>query len=240
MTHSSVKASQVTASEFDLILRKTLEDHRVSRGERRVLRQILDELDPDDHQMAFLRHRAFAVAHDELTSPEARAVLSWLEEIVKLMVSNTSESQLAETRSEAWFSPDDDCVEAIVSRLEKVRKTAEICVFTITDNRISSAMLDCHHRGVDIRVITDNDKSEDRGSDITRLDDSGIPVRLDQTAYHMHHKFAIFDRRLLLTGSYNWTRSAAEVNEENILATAERRLVELFSRQFERLWLKLA
>ena len=52
----------------------------------------------------------------------------------------------------------------------------------------------------------------------------------------MHHKFALFDRRLLVTGSYNWTRGAAEGNYENIVVIDHRRLVEQYCEEFDRLW----
>ena len=52
----------------------------------------------------------------------------------------------------------------------------------------------------------------------------------------MHHKFAISDNKLLLNGSYNWTRSASTENNENISITNDLRLVSLFQNEFERLW----
>ena len=55
----------------------------------------------------------------------------------------------------------------------------------------------------------------------------------------MHHKFAIFDRQRLLTGSYNWTRSAADYNEENFIITEEPVLLEEFKKQFDQLWSQL-
>ena len=63
-------------------------------------------------------------------------------------------------------------------------------------------------------------------------------MRVDRTQYHMHHKFAVFDERLLLTGSYNWTRGAAEHNEENFIITSEQRFVHSFSNLFGKLWSK--
>ena len=33
----------------------------------------------------------------------------------------------------------------------------------------------------------------------------------------MHQKFAVIDRINVLTGSYNWTRSAEAFNDENLL-----------------------
>jgi phosphatidylserine/phosphatidylglycerophosphate/cardiolipin synthase-like enzyme len=112
----------------------------------------------------------------------------------------------------------------------------DLCVFTITDNAVSREIYEAFRRGVKIRLITDNDKSYDRGSDVEDLDRSGIPIRIDQTDAHMHHKFAIFDGKTLLNGSYNWTRSAFTKNEENVLVTDDARFIKRFQGEFDRLW----
>ena len=52
----------------------------------------------------------------------------------------------------------------------------------------------------------------------------------------MHHKFAVFDHSQVITGSYNWTRSAAEHNRENLVISHDPQLVEPYQRAFERLW----
>ena len=91
-----------------------------------------------------------------------------------------------------------------------------------------------------VRVISDNDKSLDEGSDIDALRRAGVEVRIDETEAHMHHKFALFDGVRLLNGSYNWTRSAANYNQENVVVTADRALVEAFAGEFERLWARFA
>ena len=82
----------------------------------------------------------------------------------------------------------------------------------------------------------DDEKAEDLGSDIYHLKEMGVPVRTDKDPDHMHHKYALFDRRRLLTGSYNWTRSAALRNEENFIVTNEVKLVDRFGVHFDRLW----
>ena len=229
----------MTNPEFDRLLRGTLEDYRVSRGERRVLRKTLKELGADDQQLAFLRSRAFDIAREEMAKDAAHGVLDWLEEIVKVLDHDASAEQSAAS-GQAWFSPGEDCLRAIVRLLDASRREVSICVFTITDDRISEAIKDCHRRGVKIRIITDDDKSEDRGSDIDRLERAGIHVRVDHSPYHMHHKFAVFDSRTLLTGSYNWTRSAATSNEENIVVSDDRDLVRQFAGKFEELWKQMA
>jgi len=139
---------------------------------------------------------------------------------------------------EAWFSPHDDCPGRIMNLFAEARSSADVCVFTITDDRISDALLAAHARGVRIRIISDNDKAHDCGSDIERFAAAGVAVRVDLTPFHMHHKFAIFDDRRLLHGSFNWTRGAARDNQENIVVTDEPRLITAFGREFERLWEK--
>ena len=74
-----------------------------------------------------------------------------------------------------------------------------------------------------------------RGEYIDNPPNSGVEVVVDNTEHHMHHKFALFDRRILLTGSYNWTVSAARRNCENIAVTDDRRLVRAYGEEFERL-----
>ena len=76
----------------------------------------------------------------------------------------------------------------------------------------------------------------DRGSDIFRLKHEGIPVKIDTASSLMHHKFLVVDNQKVLTGSYNWTRSASEINNENIVVTDNARIVKAFSEEFERLW----
>jgi hypothetical protein len=142
--------------------------------------------------------------------------------------------------AEVWWSPGTDCLEAITKELARAKESIDICVFTLTDDRLASAVLAAHRRRVRVRLITDNDKSNDEGSDVRRLAQAGISVRVDRTEFHMHHKFAVFDGERALTGSYNWTRGAAERNEEHIVVTDDHRLVLELARGFDALWRKLA
>ncbi len=227
----------MSSEEFDRILKHTLSDYRVSRGERRVLNSVLEEMDADAQKCAFLRHRAFEIARNEVLGPEADAVLHWLEDVIKIL---QPKPDVSTPSPRAYFSPGEACVNAIAGLLKQTRRTADICVFTITDNRIADAILDAHRRRVDVRIITDNDKAQDRGSDIHRLREAGIPVRVDRTSDHMHHKFAVFDESRVATGSYNWTRSAAEYNEENLVVAYDTGLIRQFGDEFQKLWDSLA
>ncbi len=235
-------------SELERALVETLEDRRLSRGERRALAEVLAEAAPAGaagaDTRAWLRSRAFELARQaQPWDGDAQAVLDWLEGVVKVLAAGDRAQDGeggASVDSRVLFSPRDDCAGEIVRVLGRVRRSADICVFTITDNRVADAVLQAAGRGVRVRVITDDMKSMDRGSDIERMEAAGVPVRIDRSQAHMHHKFAILDHRTVLTGSYNWTRSAARDNQENLVITDDPALAHAYATEFDRLWAAFA
>ena len=138
--------------------------------------------------------------------------------------------------NQAYFSPGPNCRIAIEQAMETALSELLICVFTISDDRLSDAIMAAHRSGLTVRVISDNDKMHDRGSDVERLSQAGVDVRIDCSPEHMHHKFMVIDGRTVMTGSYNWTRSAETRNEENIIAVDDPQLATRFSEEFERIW----
>ena len=223
-------------ADVERALRDSAEDHRLSREERGSLEELLERVVESAEDVAFVRNRAFDIARDGDLAQSGHTLLRWLEDVMKALPFVQAQGATRGAASEAHFSPGEACRERIRALLDAARKTADICVFTITDDRISERIAAAHQRGVAVRIITDNDKSEDEGSDARRLERGGVPLRVDRSEHHMHHKYAVFYRSVLVTGSYNWTRSAALYNRENIVVTHEPRLVETFSRDFDALW----
>jgi len=120
--------------------------------------------------------------------------------------------------------------------LRSARKTIDVAVFSLTNDSIASVLLAQHSSGVVVRLVSDDEQSKGQGSDIERLSRAGIPVRLDCSPKHMHHKFAVLDRECLLSGSFNWTRAAALENEENIMIVNNASLVSQYAAHFEKMW----
>jgi phosphatidylserine/phosphatidylglycerophosphate/cardiolipin synthase-like enzyme len=223
--------------EIDAWLARSLDDRRFSRGERQALGEFVATLGSSVDREA-LRRRAFEIAREALGQPDELSILSWLEDVTRTIreVDKNHDHRIV---AEAYFSPGDDCPRAIGRLLANASKSADICVFTITDDRLAETILDAHRRRVAVRIITDDAKAEDLGSDVGRFEEAGIPTRVDRSPSHMHHKFAILDGVTLLTGSYNWTRGAARDNEENLIVTTDPRFLTPFEQTFDRLWKKL-
>ncbi|QUJ69372.1 phosphatidylserine synthase (plasmid) [Photobacterium sp. GJ3] len=216
-------------------LKASLEDGRLDDSERRELQASLVEVGLSDDERSFLRNQSFKLAQQAIQEgTESLAVLRWLERVVKVL-DNTRSAATAEVAS-SWFSPGRTCAAGIIEQLRQARSKIDICVFTIADDELTKHILAAHERGVQVRVITDNDKINDAGSDIDYLARKGVAVKIDTTPYHMHHKFAVFDGTRLINGSFNWTRSASRYNQEDITLTDDRRFLTAFEQQFEALW----
>jgi phosphatidylserine/phosphatidylglycerophosphate/cardiolipin synthase-like enzyme len=218
-------------------LAATLQDERLSDEERRSLTAALREAAPPEEGLRQLRNRAFELVRMRLAGEPQAGLLKWLEGVVRAL--DAARAPTSAVRNQVHFSPGTDCLRAVTQQLLAARRQVDICVFTLSDDRIAEQVLAAHGRGVAVRLITDNEKEFDAGSDIERLRRSGVPVAVDRTAAHMHHKFALFDGAWVLNGSYNWTRSAALVNEENLVLSNDPALVRPFVAQFERLWAAL-
>lgn len=219
--------------KIEKALFEIVEDSNITADEKHELRDLAASISPD--KLRFIRNRAFDLAKSEAArSPHsATHTLKWLERLLKAIDLSGEDAAAA---SDACFSPGDDCRNKLLDLIGTAKKQIDICVFTISDDRLTEEIMAAHKRGVYVRVITDNDKSSDRGSDIFEMVDFGIRLRMDRTADHMHHKFMLVDQSVLANGSFNWTRSASEKNHENILVTGDQQLVAAYQDKFEELW----
>ncbi|KAM9694228.1 mitochondrial cardiolipin hydrolase isoform 1-T1 [Trichechus inunguis] len=130
--------------------------------------------------------------------------------------------------------------ESALSRLLRAllaaRASLELCLFAFSSPQLGRAVQLLHQRGVRVRVVTDCDYMALNGSQIGLLRKAGIQVRHDQDLGYMHHKFAIVDKKVLITGSLNWTTQAIQNNRENVLIMEDEEYVKLFLEEFERIW----
>jgi mitochondrial cardiolipin hydrolase len=218
---------------LDRLLRQTLTS-RLETADRKTLADWADR-HPGDADRAVAHGRAFVLARSSVAA-EVSHVVEWLEEVVRVLARPAADAPTGE-QANAFFSPGKACIHEVLRQFDLARQSCDVCVFTITDDRITDAIIRANARGVAVRIITDDEKSHDLGSDIDKLQMCGIPCKMDVgNVAHMHHKFALFDGRRLMTGSFNWTRSASEQNEESLLVTPDPVLVKLFTARFENLW----
>ena len=177
-----------------------------------------------------LRYRLFNETRRLDSTNSGQQALFWLQNCFELI------DKYMFHLHKVFFSPGTDIIESISDLLGQATKSLDLCVFTITDDRLATDLLDCLERGIKVRIITDDEKMYDNGSAIQDLKNAGIPVKIDHSRYHMHHKFGIIDSRIIFTGSFNWTYTASSHNQENMLVTTNFEIVKQYVDQYELLW----
>ena len=139
---------------------------------------------------------------------------------------------------EVYFSPDGGIRDRLLRAINHTKATIDLAIFDFTSGELAGALLAAKERGVLIRIVADARQAQGKHSEIPWLLEKGFkirPVRGNGRGL-MHHKFAIFDGKILVTGSYNWTDSAERFNHENALVLGDSALIRRYQAHFERLF----
>lgn len=144
----------------------------------------------------------------------------------------------AGTFTPVFYNPGDAGLGPLAHTLESASRTLDVAVFAITDDRLTQILIGLHQKGVKVRIIADNlMETAAATSDLPKLRKAGIEVRVDQSRMHMHHKFAVVDGKICISGSLNWTTGALKNNRENIIISRCKRIATTFAAEFARLWI---
>jgi len=144
--------------------------------------------------------------------------------------------------TQAFFSPRGGCISAIVNLIRQSEKSIDVAIYSFTSRKIAKALVDAHKRGVKVRVIIDYGNGKSRYCVAPVLERAGIEVRYKRGSGGglMHHKYAIYDGKVVSTGSFNWTSNAEKRNDENlVIIKGDYKLVRKYQENFNKLW-KLA
>lgn len=145
------------------------------------------------------------------------------------------------------FSRTDRIPESLVAAIDRTEKTLILAIYDLRLSEVADALLRAKARGVDVRMIYDEGHTKPAApgagsgpsAEYQALVDAGVPIKLlnGGGSYGiMHHKFAVFDGQLLMTGSFNWTRAADTKNFENAVFKTDKALIEGFTRNWTWMW----
>ena len=159
-----------------------------------------------------------------------------MKSIVVMILLLISAFSLAFADSKVYFSPNGGCQEAVITEFSKAKKSIDVAMYYLTAREIAQELVKAQERKVVVRVVLDDGQESQRYSKSRYLIKQGIGVRYHIGTGIMHNKFAVIDGKTLLTGSFNWTPTANEKNEENLLVMTDKKIVQKYVERFEYLW----
>lgn len=149
------------------------------------------------------------------------------------LVASPARTQAPIQQIEVHFSPHGGCTEAVVRELDGARESVLVQAYSFTSAPIAKALIETHKRGVKIRVILDKSQRTEKYSSATFLNNSGIPTFIDPAHAIAHNKVMVIDGRVVITGSFNFTKAAEESNAENLLVIRDAQLAGKYVANWE-------
>lgn len=120
------------------------------------------------------------------------------------------------------FSPGGGGIPLILAELEQARTRVDVAMFYFSSEALAEALCQLSaERGIQVRVLTGTDMDTTANRPVLeRLRQHGVDVYVvsPEGAGRLHHKCAVVDGKVVLTGAANWSEAAEESNHEDVLA----------------------
>lgn len=145
----------------------------------------------------------------------------------------------------------------INSLLAAARQRVDLALFVLSDQSVADAMEPLQRRGVTLRLLADPGFANRSFSEVldllgTRLTDRFCKLEAGNRPWQrplegvgtpqlargdkLHHKLAVIDGERVITGSFNWSPSAAHQNDETLLVIDSPQLASHFTAEIDRMW----
>ena len=166
------------------------------------------------------------------------------------------------TRVDVLFAPHskrskDHGLQLIAQHLSTAERSIDLALFVFSAQSLTDVLAQRVQSGVAIRLLADPGFASRSFSEVLDLLGVALPDRfckLEQgnrplakalkgvgtprlaRGDKLHHKFAVIDRKTVITGSFNWSPSAAHQNDETLLVIHSPTLAAHFTREIDRMW----
>ena len=143
------------------------------------------------------------------------------------------------------FSDQARISEEIIAAIDASRESIDLALHGLALSEFMDALSRAKERGVRVRLVMNRHHvypekpGQRRSREVQRLIDEGFELRtLRGGDAHgaMHNKFALFDGKLLETGSYNWARAADRSHFENALFIDHAHRLEGYREMWKWMW----
>jgi phosphatidylserine/phosphatidylglycerophosphate/cardiolipin synthase-like enzyme len=141
--------------------------------------------------------------------------------------------------------------------LGEARKSIDMALFVFSAQQLADALQRRVNAGLQIRLIADPSFASRSFSEVldllgVALPDRNCKLEQDNQPFNkglkgvgtprlargdkLHHKFAVIDNKKVITGSFNWSPSAAHTNDETLMVIHSPQLAKHFTREMDHLW----
>ncbi|MGE0712646.1 MAG: phospholipase D-like domain-containing protein [Planctomycetota bacterium] len=133
------------------------------------------------------------------------------------------------------FSPEDHPGNAIVATIRAAQRRVLVAMFTFTDRNVSRALADAAKRGVEVVLLVEKKQADNTPADEAVATGGGrviVGANVSSPFSAMHQKFAVIDDETVITGACNWTYTAFNQSNEDVLILRDPALARRYTDGF--------
>ena len=145
----------------------------------------------------------------------------------------------------------------IATSLNQAKTQVDMALFVFSAQQLTDVLANLQRRRVQVRLLADAGFASRPFSEVLdllgtsmadkdcKIEASNQPLKTPLNGVgiarlpggdKLHHKVAVIDNRTVITGSFNWSPSAAHQNDEVLLVIHSPLLAAHFTREVDRLW----
>ena len=139
---------------------------------------------------------------------------------------------------EVYYGPEDMPLDRLTALYQHASRYLYVAVYGLTSPRAVEAMVAAKKRGVDVRLITDRQRTEDvkQRTALHTLHLAGIPILVNEHDALMHLKQVVIDDEVNVSGSMNHTTSGNRYNDERLDIMTDHALTLKAREKFLAMW----
>lgn len=130
---------------------------------------------------------------------------------------------------------DGDIRKPIIQAIDNSTETINIAMYRFTDKEVINALREVRDK-VAVRVILGFKLDRNLFTGFNDQELRFLGGRKKGKGALMHHKFCIFDKRLVMTGSYNISANAHNNSYENAIFLSHYAVIREYQGRFDDLW----
>lgn len=145
--------------------------------------------------------------------------------------------RVEDTLMEVYFSPDDGVADRIFDVLNDAEESIYFLAFSFTTDEFGETIRDKAENGLTVAGVMEEEQVKSNiGTEYDLFKQAGLDVFTDGNEGQMHHKTMIIDGRIVITGSYNFSRSAEIRNDENLVIIYNEKIADFYMQEFQRVY----
>ncbi len=257
LSNDRIRDALVAAHKRGIKIRIVTDDYELFKDDMKVLKNsgifVISDEDPKalmhdkfmiiDHKVVWTgscnySYYAFYCNNENLVKITSSKIAKVYEdEFQELLDKRYREKAYISDVLEIYFSPEDDFEQRLLSLIDNAKESIDFLAFAFTNQAIADALIQKQAQGIAIRGVFDKrQNSYQKSSKYNYLQKEGLEVKLDGNKFTLHDKVFIIDKKIVVTGSYNFTIKANDTNNENSIVVHNNRFAQKYEEEFQKIY----